>query len=108
MSQKNRKGAFSTRFIKVVQESLRADSPCEIYVLGEEHPALWNRSTMSEITRQLHSRVFDERGVMDAGPGRRKPWRIVSSNPDIVRLGRSCCHDHQHVDGLDTLYLPEI
>lgn len=63
---------------------------------------------MSEITRQLHSRIFDECGVMNAGPRRRKRWRMVSSNPDISGLGRSCCHDHQHVDGLDNLDLPEI
>lgn len=72
-------------------------------VFEEEHPALWSRSTMSEITKQLPSRIFD-----DAGPRRRRRWRMVSSNPDIMGVGRSCCHDHRHVDALDNLYLPEI
>eukprot|EP00972_Heterocapsa_arctica_P042608 6279494-Heterocapsa_arctica.AAC.1 len=26
----------------------------------------------------------------------RKPWRVISTMPEVARLGRLCSHDHRH------------
>eukprot|EP00972_Heterocapsa_arctica_P015067 2218534-Heterocapsa_arctica.AAC.1 len=35
--------------------------------------------------------LMDEHGEL-----LRKPWRVVSTMPDIERLSRACGHDHPH------------